>query len=271
MLKSKMNFFHQLFYAVIKPKQYYRLTKVSGGRSTGFVFLFLFLLSLLSIVPMINSTMGPTGFFRTFQEDLPDFELSNGELYVSERFEANEDTVYVLIDTTVDRFEYEDIDKDYDQVVLISRTNLFNYQSYGKLQEIEFEDLRGFHLDNKSLASLIPFLYPIIILIAILIYVFLLGSYYLSALLYSLLGLFVSSVSNARLTYATIFKTAIYSKVTIRILYSLFDLTSFTMPGYLRFLLAIGVTSLYVVFGILSHTSNDAYEEAGIPIPPKNE
>ncbi|MDF2942386.1 MAG: hypothetical protein K0S01_1244 [Herbinix sp.] len=270
MQNTKMNFFEQIFYAVIKPKQYYRLTKVSGGRLTAFVFLFLFIISLFTILPMLNSTIGPSGFFRTFQKDLPDFELSNGELYVSERFENDDDNVYVLIDSNVERFEYEDINKEYNQVVLVSRTNCLNYQSYGKLQEINFADLRGFHFDNKALAALIPFVYPLLFLVAILIYLFLVAAYYFTALLYSLVGLFVSSISHANLTYATIFKTAIYSKVTIRILYALLDVTSLDLPGYLRNSIAIFVTGAYVVFGILSHASDDAYEEAGLPIPPRN-
>ncbi|MDF2612173.1 MAG: hypothetical protein K0R92_3647 [Lachnospiraceae bacterium] len=270
MPNTKMNFFEQLFYSVIKPKQYYRLTKVSGGRLTGFVFLFLFLISLFSILPMLSSTLGAHGFIRTLQEELPDFELSGGELYVSERYEVDENNSYVLIDTTVDRFTYEDIDEAYDQVVLVSRTNMLNYRSYGRIQEINFDDLLGFHMNNATLNKIIPLIYPIIILIAVFIYLFVLAAYYVTALLYSLVGLFVSYVSHANLTYATIFKTAIYSKVTIRILYALLDITSLSIPGYLRYTIAIVVTGAYLVFGILSHTSTDAYEEAGIPLPPRN-
>jgi hypothetical protein len=270
MQNTKMNFFEQIFYSVIKLKQYYRLTKVSGGRLTGFVFLFLFLISLFTILPMLNSTVGPNGFLRTFQEELPAFELSGGELFVSERFETVEDNSYVLIDTNVDQFDYDDIDRDYDQVVLISRTNILNFQSYGKLQEIKFADLLGLHLDNDTLAAIVAFLYPIMFMVAILIYLFIVGAYFFSALLYSLVGLFVSYVSHANLTYLTIFKTAIYSKVTIRILFALVDVTNLNIPGYLRISISVCVTGAYLVFGILSHTSNDAYEEAGLPTPPRN-
>jgi len=270
MLNKKMNLFEQLFYAVIKPKKYYRLTKVSGGHLTGFVFLFLLIISLFNIVPMFYNIVGPNGFYQAMQDDLPSFELSKGELFVAERYEYNNGDQYILIDTTIDRFDYEQVNKDYSQVMLVSRTNMINYRSYGRMQGVDFKDLGGFHFNNAILTSLLPFLYLILILTTVCVYLFLVGTYYLSALLYSLLGLFVSSVSHANLTYATIFKTAIYSKVTIRILYSLIDLTSLSIPGYVRSIIAILVTSVYVVFGILSHTSDDAYEEAGIPIPPKN-
>ena len=259
MLNNKMNFFEQLFYALIKPKQYYRLTKISGGRLTSFVFLFLLIISLFNIVPMFYNIVGPNGFYQTMQEDLPSFELRNGELFVAERYEYNSGDQYILIDTNIDQFDYEQVNKEYNQVMLISRTNMINYRSYGRMQGIDFEDLGGFHFNNAILISLLPFLYLILIFTAVCIYLFLVGSYYLTALLYSLLGLFVSSVSYANLTYATIFKTAIYSKVTIRILYSLIDLTSLSLTGYLRNIIAILVTCVYVVFGILSHTSDDAY------------
>jgi hypothetical protein len=265
---NKLNFFEQISYAVIRPNKYYRLTKVSGGRLTGFVFLFLLVVSLFTIIPMANAMIGFNGFTKALREDLPPFDLSNGELYVGDKYEYNDGRTYVLIDTNVDQFSTEDVAEYYDQVLLISRTNLINFQSYGRSQEINFQDLNNLHLDNNIVNYLIPFIYILLIMIIIFVYLFMVAGYYISALIYSLIGLFVSSVSRANLTYSAIFKATIYSKVTITFLVAFVESTGLIIPGFLEFSLSLIVTCLYLVFGILSHTTEEAYEEAGLKKPP---
>ncbi len=269
MQQVRMNFFQQIYYAIIKPKQYYRLTKVSGGRLTGFVFLFTLIISLFTIIPMFNALVGPNGFTQYLRDDLPDFEMSNGELYVSGVYEYEDNHTYIYINTEYNEFNFDDIDRSYDQVMLISRNNMIHYQSYGRLQETDFSDLRVISIDNETIEALIPFLYGILVIVAIFIYLFTVAGYYLSALLYSLVGLVTSSSSRAGLTYFTLFKTAIYSKVTSSILFALVEITPIILPRYARFGISVLITCAYVVFGTLSHNSDDAYQEAGIPIPPK--
>jgi hypothetical protein len=266
--QHRFNFFEQLSYAVAKPMQYYRLTKVSGAGLTGFVFLFTLIISLFTVIPMFYTMIGPNGLSRYLRNELPEFDLSNGELYVSTAYEEVSEDIYIRVDTNVGSFRAEDIDTDYSRVILISRTNLI-IKSSGRVQEFDFADLQGLHVDNSIVAAAIPFIYLFLIFIAVIIYIFTAGYYFLSALFYSLVGLIVSSVRHANLTYATIFKTAVYSKVTIGILYALADLTPFSVTGMIRITISFAVTCTYVILGILSHTSDEAYEEAGIPVPPR--
>jgi hypothetical protein len=269
MQQQKLNFFEQIYTAVIKPKQYYRLTKISGGRLTGFVFLFTFIISLFTIIPMFYNVMGPNGFTQYVREDFPEFEMSNGELYVAQSYEHDDGHTYVLVDTNVDWFDLSDVDESYDQVILVSRTNIISYQS-GRTQVFDFSDLQGLNFDNDVINAIIPFLYVILIVAAVFIYLFMVAGYYFTSLLYSLLGLVINSANHINLKYAALFKTAIYSKVTISILYALIDLTPLELPGLVRYGVAILATCAYVVFGTLSHASEEAYEEAGFPIPPNN-
>lgn len=267
--QHKFNFFEQLSYAVARPMQYYRLTKVSGARLTGFVFLFTFIISLFTIIPMFGSMVGPNGFSHYLKNELPEFELTNGELYVSQIYEEDTDGTYIHVDTNIDSFSSDDIDRSYNEVILISRTNLIT-RNNGRIQEIDFADLGGLHIDNSIVNAFIPFLYLIMFFAAIIVYIAIAGYYFFSALFYSLIGLIVSSVRHANLTYATIFKTAVYSKVTISILFALFEVTPFVVPGFLKTSISFVVTCIYVVYGILSHTSDEAYQESGIPIPPRS-
>lgn len=261
--QHKLNFFEQIAYAVGRPMQYYRLTKVSGARLTVFVFLFILITSLISNAHMFYNIFGPNGVTSIVRKALPEFELSNGELYVSERYEETVGDTYVLIDTNVASFSESDIDKSYTQVLLVSRSNILFYQ-LGTIQETKFSDLYGFHFDNNTLETLKPFFVLIMIVVAVFIYLFDVGWYFLTALLYSLIGMIVNSVKNANLTYSTVFKTAIYSKVTICILFTLTDLLPISIPLLVKTGVGLIATSLYVIYGIISHTTMEAYEEAGI-------
>lgn len=267
--QHKLNFFEQICQAVTRPMKYYRLTKVSSGRSTGFVFLFVLFISLLSILHMLYNIFGPNGFTHFLNNNMPQFDLTDGKLYVSERIEEAAGNSYFLIDTNVYRFSTDDIDHHYSQVILISQSNIINYRAYNRIQDIDFADTRGIHLDNSIISKLLPFFYLFLVFVALMIYAVKAALYFLSALVYSLIGLFISYISHANLTFATIFKTAIYSKVTITILYAIIGLTPLTLPGYVRTGFSFLITCAYLAVGIISHTSQEAYEEAGINVPPQ--
>lgn len=259
---TKLNFFQQIYYAVTKPKQYFKLSKLSGGRTTSFVFLFVLILMIFStVLPVVDVFTGSDGIFRIFEEELPYFEMSDGELYVEERYEFKDSQSYLLIDTNIERFDLGDLDYingNYVDIILISKTNFIQHQSLGRTQEWNFSNLNGFNFNNSIIQVFKPYIYLILVLGMMIAYVFLVGFYYLTALLYSLVGLLVSSVSNANLPFGRIFKVAIYSKVTIQLLYTVIGLFNFTAPTYLKNIISISVTCIYVVFGILSHNSEEA-------------
>ncbi|MDD3174499.1 MAG: DUF1189 family protein, partial [Herbinix sp.] len=170
---------------------------------------------------------------------------------------------------SVQEYSIDDVNDIYDRVILVSKTNIVNYQM-GRTQIIKFSEFGPLHFDNNIINSLLPFIYLIFFILAILIYVFEVGAYFFAALLYSLVGLIVSALSHANLRYATVFKTAIYGKVTVSILYALLNIIPITIPGYFISGLSILITCAYVVYGTLSHSSDAAYEEAGLNNPPMN-
>ncbi len=272
MTKTKYNFFQLIYMAVAKPMQYFRLTRAGGARMTGFVFLFVFLTSLFTLVPDIYSVVGPNGYTKLINQDVPAFEFSHGELWIAERFEEVEGFTYVLIDTDVQNFTTDDISDLYDQVILISRTNMIVYQ-YGKTQELDFSTLEGISFDNGILDLFTPLLYLGIVLYSIFVYVVKIAAYFLTALLYSLVGLIVVSATNSRMKYGAVFATAIYGKVTAAILAVVLHLVeliaSVDIPGLVTIGISILVTCAYVVYGTLSHNSEEARED-NTGVPPEN-
>jgi hypothetical protein len=213
MNKTKFNFFKQIQYAVAKPMEYFRLSKISGGRMTGFVFLFVLATSLFTIIPLFNAIAGSDGVVKYLREDLPSFQMINGELSVEGRHEEKENGNYFLVDTNIEQFSLSDIDYSYDSAVLISKTNAIVYQ-YGSPREFNFSDFRGFNFNNTFIENLLPLFYVVMVIVSIFIYLVMVAWYFLTALFFSLIGMIISSSMKLTLPYAAIFKIAIYSKVT---------------------------------------------------------
>jgi hypothetical protein len=269
MVNKKMNFFELIFYSIAKPNRYYRLTKTSNGRMIGFVFLLSLITTFFTMLPAFQFVLGNNGFYNEIKENVPYFEFKNGELYVNETYQFNNGSEYILIDTNVDYFDVSQVNKSYSSVILISRNNLITYQSY-RVQEIDFSNFGDLYFNRDILYTLKPMLIIIIMVATVFVYLFQAGFYFLAALLYSLVGLIVSSATNMNLPYRILYKTAIFSKVTIALLYLLLGPIKQSVPGYATTIFAIIVTSIYVIFGVLSHRSRDAFAEAGYPMNPNN-
>lgn len=269
MVNTKMNFFQQIRYAITKPLQYYRLTRVSTGRMTGFVFIFTLIISLFTIIPVLYSMVGPNGFTKFLREDLPAFEMSNGELTVDGRYDKEEAGTHVLVDTTIDKYGMSDLQGYYNNEIMISKTNMIISQ-YGRTQMYDFARLKGIHFNNSMINGLMPFIYLIFFFLAIMMYIGIAAAYFLTALLYSFVGLIVAGILHANLRYTVIFKTAIYGKVTACILSTLLGTFFINLPGFLGTGLSIVITCAYVVYGTLSLNSDAAREEAGLNLPPQN-
>lgn len=269
MNKTKLNFFEQIKYAVTKPTKYYQLTKTSGGRLTGFVFLFVLITSLFFIAPMLYYMIGPNGLTDFLNHKLPDFELSNGTLHVNDRVEEKDGIYYVLIDTNVDKFSADDVNSGYFSAILISKTNMITYQ-YGKTQNIEFSKLGKFHIDNGIIKVIMPMIYLLIGISVIFIYLFMVGFYFLTALFYSIVGIIAATVSHFEIKYSRIFKTAIYGKVTTSIISSILLVLPIAIPGFITTGLFILINCAYVVYGTLSHNSDEAQDEDRTNVPQIN-
>lgn len=267
MNKTKFNFLQQIIYAVTKPTKYYQITKTSGGRLTGFIFLFVFITSLFTIVPLLYYSVGPNGFTEYLNQDMPEFELSNGELNVAERFEKEDGRSYVLIDTDVNSFDSDAVDEIYYSVILLSKTNMVTYQN-GRTQILKFSDFGDLHVDNSIMNVLNPLVYLVVFIVVIITYLAMVGFYFITALLYSLVGLIVSGATHATIKYSKIFKTAIYGKVTASILVALLSLIPLDISDIITTGLSILITCAYVVYGTLSHNSDEAREDNDVTSPP---
>lgn len=242
--------------------RYFRLTKISGGRLTGFLLLFVLITGLSLLAPITYIMVGPNSVASYLDDNLPAFRFSNGELNLEKRIETIDGTSFhALIDTAKEKFTSDDIDMQYDQECLVSKTNIIIYQ-LGNTQEFDFAAFNYLSIDNSKLPLLIPMYYLMVFYLIVFCYLLLVTAYLLSALLYTLVGLIVSYVMNVKIRFSSLYKTAIYGKVTSSILLSVYFLLLILTPLYIRWLMVFGIIILidcaFVVYGTLSHNSDEA-------------
>lgn len=259
MESKKINFFNQIAYAIWKPKKYTDLTRVSTGRLTGFVFLFILILTFFSLcIPFIVNEITGRGLANIIENDIPDFEFTNGELELSKAINLKENNTIIVADTSVDYFSSEDISKypsRYTSITLISKTNMINYNA-GRIIPVAFSDYKNIHLTKAIINSLVPFMYAVIAFVFVIVYLIYVGIYFLASLIYALVGKLIQKKSGLDLPFGYLFRIAIYSKVTMIIVRTLFEMFEYKLPG--KFIISVAVTCVYMWFAIALHKNKES-------------
>lgn len=258
---QKVGFFHQIAYAIAKPKKYTDLTKVSTGRLTGFVFLFILITTIVSFcLPLMVNEITGKGFGDIIENYVPDFEFKNGTLELYETTNVKENSNVFIADTSIESFSSEDLDSypsRYTSIVLISKTNMLIYNN-GSINRFVFADYSGFHLTKEILLTFVPMVYGIIAFVTVILYLAYVAIYFLTSLLYSLIGMLMQKTIGINLPFGYLFRIAIYSKVTMLIIRTLLDMFGYGLP--FKFYISVAVTCAYMMFALIAHKNDSSMQ-----------
>lgn len=225
------------------PTQYSRLTKVKTGSMIGFV-------TLLALVATIISLISFTISFASLDvkglaNQLPDFEITNGRLYLEEEFLYDEDEIFVYATEDISDFSYDDaamlMGEGYNDIILIGREGLSLMQN-GEYQQFDFSNA-DMDIDRDMIVDT---LVPIIMILVILGYIFFFVGrvlwYFLCAAIYMVLGLLIALIMKKQLPTAALYRTAVYAKVlmfVVAAILSAIPFVTFSMPSYIRIVITL--------------------------------
>ncbi len=226
------NIFQQFGLSFIPP-QYNRLTKVKTGSMIGFVTLLAFVSTviifafLLIIFKSINMS--------EWADQLPNFEVREGQLYIEKDFEVDEKPIlYVYMTNDVDAFSYEDAYElwleGYWNIILVGRGRLSLMQN-GQYQQYNFSDLGSNIVIDKNMFvdTVISFMRVFFIMGVVIFFVGRVFWYFLCAAVYLLIAMFIASVMmKKQLSTGTLFRVAVYSKVVMFVAATFFGVISLT-------------------------------------------
>jgi len=245
------NIFRQFVLSFIPP-QYGRLTKVRTGSMILFVTLLALVATIISFAGMAFSYS--SGDVKEWLNALPDFEVSDGRLYMAEDFVFDEDGMFIYLTDKINGFSYDDASEiarqGYRNVLLAGRDRLSLLQN-GEYQQLNFRNLGSDVTLNKNWIA--DTVMPVMmILIAIGYIVFFVGRifwYFLCAAVYLLFALLMAQMMKKKQSAGALFRTAVYSKVLMFVVTTLLGVIPFVHFS-VPFILRIVITMVFMGFAI---------------------
>ena len=247
-----MSVFKQFYKSVYSPRD------ISSYRFQGIgkTILFIFLLSLLSMLPtgyFITSdlTNGISYLEDIFQEDLPEFKIENGKLISSstEPFTIRSDDFTFILDSTgtitsrdVESYLYT-IALLQDELIIYSNANLQTFD-YTMVEDmvITDNDIRSFF---NTFQSALPILIPMILLM---LYIMVSGLKFIEVTLIGLIGLLLKNIVGVNLRFRHTWIIAAYSVTISTVFFTIMEAVRAQVP-YAAFLnWAVSVFVLYLAF-----------------------
>lgn len=225
------NIFQQFGLSFV-PHKYNRLTNVKTGSMIGFVTLLAFVSTVIIFAfwMLIFKAMN----MDEWADQLPNFEVREGQLYTEEDFELDAKPVYIYMTNDVDGFSFEDAYElgleGYWNIILVGRGKLSLMQNW-QYQQYNFSDLGSNIVIDKNMFvdTVISFMRVFFIMGFVIFFVGRVFWYFLCAAVYLLIAMFISSVMMKRqLSTETLFRVAVYSKVVMFVAATFFGVISLT-------------------------------------------
>lgn len=249
--------------AVCRFKNYPEFLNNRKRRIIGFGIFFMLLYLLLTVgVPILRFQLSYGGIGRLMQEHMPDFELSDGRLWVEEPVEFDEDGILLYIDTSPG-FLFDSTESmrsqlsSWQQAVLIDSEKMI-VKSGSEVKEVSFDNL-DFELTRESAAGYIA-KFALIIGFALLLlyYIFVTLFFFFGALITTLLGMIVASCTRTCLTFGQIYMLAVYSRVLPLLIKAVLSLFSIKIPFFIVLNYGISLFILYLAFNAVKNRNQTA-------------
>lgn len=251
------NIFQQFALAFVPP-QYGRLTKVKTGSMIGFVTLLTLIATIISFVSIVIA-FGPVRDGE-WMDALPDFEISNGRLYLDDTFMYENGPLLVYMTDEISGFTFDDAsslaENGYRDIVLAGRDRISVMQD-GEYQQYAFKDLGTEVEISKEWISetLMPLMMVIMCLVYIIFFVGRTFWYFFCALIYFLFGMLIAQILSKKQSTGNLYRAAVYSKVPMFVVLTIIDAiprVSFSMPLYVK----IVFTMIFMGFAIAKLPEN---------------
>lgn len=219
---DEMKLTERFMIAMFSPGDYQKtLLRLSAKKMVGYFLCLILLLTVIwNVIPTVGAVAGMGGFRQIIEERIPDFELKDGNFFLNERIEIDDEQagVYILIDTNEEVFTKEDVEArgGVVETILVSRTNAQVSSMVGgigaMIQEYRFSDFGDLQMTNQDLIDMIPFYYVLMFVSFIAMYIGMGIRYMFSALFYTIFVFFMTRMLMIDNEFGEVYKTAMYAK-----------------------------------------------------------
>ncbi len=231
----EMNIFKEMGLAVYSFKSYKEFLKNRKGK----VFLFSIVVMLIyffikMVIPFLM--LNGSGLASVIKENVPDFRLENGVLWVEEEVQIDDGDTCVWIDTDPDEVFYdademEEYYDDYTNVWLMDSEKMLIKSNNNNMQQFYFADMDA-EFSKEDLMALVPSFYFMMVIIMIICYVVMTALFFFGVLFVALLGMIVASCMRYQLTFGQLYLLGVYSRVLPLLIKALVSYLPFTIPYF---------------------------------------
>lgn len=254
-----MNVFKELVLSVYDFKSYKEFLKNKGGKVflAGLILMVVYFF-LTMIVPFIGLAAEGGGLTENIERYVPEFELSDGTLWVEEPFEFEDGGMYVCIDTDPTSVFYDTDEigyyiSDYSQVILMDSEKII-IKDNGEIQGMYFSDL-GWDFDKDDLMGFVPYVYGIVVCFMIFAFLFMTGLFFFGVLFVALIGMIVASCMKYQLTFGQLYQLGIYARTLPLLIKAVVSFLPFSIPMF--WIINFGLSVLYLVLAIQKMKEQD--------------
>ena len=231
-----MNIFKEMSLSVYSYGSYKEFLQNKKGKVFGFgVMLMVIYFAVTLLIPGLVAVFSPNGAVHSVMENIPDFELRNGILWVDDVIEIDEGQTYVYIDTDPEYYFY-DADEmapylyEYTNAFLIDSEKMI-VKSSGQVQGLYFSDLDA-DLNKDDLMNLMPVFYVWFVIGMFFVYIWVTALFFFGALFVALLGMIVASALKYQLTFGQLYILAVYSRTLPLIIKAVVSFLPFSIPFF---------------------------------------
>ena len=261
MEETRPNVFMQFTTALCQPHRYWTIFTLKKGKLALLTTLILFVLTFAAFPLRLKSTLGSKSELKdALNENIPDFELSNGSLYMPQDYVYDQDSIFIYASSNIDSVSKKDVitlvdEQGYETVLIFSSNNCVMYAN-NQIQSYDYSTYSSLTLTKDSFLKIVDFFYAGMGFVVFFILVgFAIGYLFLS-LLYVFAGLILQALIKLpqRLTFGQMFSLCLCAKLPLFIIRRILDLcnVSLSINTWLGTALTIG----YLVLALLSIKNN---------------
>lgn len=247
-----MNIFKEMLLSIYSYKSYKEFLNNKKGKVFGFGVMLMLIYFVITIgIPFAKFQITTGGIAAIINDTLPDFELSDGYLWVDDVIEYEADGKYIYIDTNpeyvfYDAYEMKEYLYDYSQAILMDSEKII-VKDDGQVQGAYFSDL-DWEFSKDELIKFVPFVYIFIAIGMVLAYIWMTALFFFGVLLVALLGMIAASCMKYQLTFGQLYLLGIYSRTLPLIIKAVLSFLPFDIPFF--FIINFGISLFIIILAI---------------------
>lgn len=258
-----MNVLKELGLSIYDFKSYkgFVRNKVSKVFLAGFLLMVIYY-SLTMLVPFVKFQIKTGGITRLIEENIPDFELSNGTFRIEESFEYEEAGTWIYINTDTlfpEQYEIEDYISGYYQVMLIDSEKMI-VKSKGETVQGNFSELE-LEFSRDKLLTYVSYAYMIAAVFMILAFISMTITFFYGVLVIALVGKIITSSMNYPLSFGQLYLMAVYSRTLPLMIKALTSFLPFSIP--MLGMINVGLSILYIGLAVNKMKNQSFSAQAG--------